>query len=47
MFGNVQGIEMESLMWILGYTSLALIMAVCIGAAIIGGSDDDWDDRFR
>ena len=30
---------MESLLWILGYTSLALVLALCIVAAIVNRDD--------
>ena len=35
--------DMNELLLILAYTAVALILAICIGAAIIGGSDD----KFR
>lgn len=35
-----------NLMFVLGYTALAVVLAILIGAAIVGNSDD-WDDRFR
>lgn len=37
---------MNDLMLVLGCTALAIVLAILIGAAIVGGSDD-WDDRFR
>ena len=43
---NASGAVMGDLMWVLAYTALAVVLAVLIGAAIVGGSDD-WDDRFR
>ena len=33
---------MDGLLWIFAYTVLAVVLAVCIGAAIVGNSDDDW-----
>lgn len=33
---------MDDPMWILAYTALALVLALCIAAAIVGNSDDDW-----
>ena len=34
---------MESLMWILGYTALALVLALCLAATIVN-RDDDWPE---
>lgn len=35
--------EMESLMWIIAYTALALVLALFIAAAIVN-KDDDWPE---
>ena len=34
---------MESLMWIIAYTALALVLALFIAAAIVN-KDDDWPE---
>lgn len=33
---------MDGLMWIFAYTALALVLALCIAAAIVARGDDDW-----
>ena len=34
-------IEMEGVLWIFAYTALALLLALCLAAAIVN-RDDDW-----
>ena len=34
---------MESVLWIIGYTTLALVLALCLAAAIVN-RDDDWPE---
>ena len=35
--------EVESVLWIFAYTTLALVLALCLAAAIVN-RDDDWPE---
>ena len=35
--------EMDSVLWIFAYTTLALVLALCLVAAIVN-RDDDWPE---
>lgn len=35
---------MNGLLLIFGYTALALLVALCVAAVIVGNRDDDWPE---
>jgi hypothetical protein len=42
--GKGQGSGMNALLVFFGYTVLALLVALCIAAVIVGNRDDDWPE---